>query len=243
MVPSIALLVLAIALLALLYSAARGVLLAFKRVRRPRPVPRTKAVRFNAPLPPPLTEAEKRHEEAAEAVRQVREDMARRQTAEANRVVFAVQPPVPKVHSGETPTEKGLRLAAESTERQQRSTANLRAAEKALAAPPELTPERKTVVVSLPDGGWEAKLIGAPPVLLRYRDASGAVTNRVVLPQGVRCGPAAAGGHEVKALTGFCMLRKTRRQFLAARMDNIADPETGELVNIEALVVAHVERA
>ena len=208
-------------------------------------VVRQKTVRFDRPLQAIPPEADVRHQDAGEAVRQVRQDLARRPAAEteAESVWPLPKPATPGLSAAEAPQAKGLRLAAESTARRKAAEAELRAAGAAARPPATVAPpSRKAILEALPNGLWEGRLIDAPPVLLRYRDTKGAVSERVLLPQRAR-GPGTPGGSlSISAISGFCMMRKATRHFLVSGIVSAANPDTGELLDLSEMVSTHMEQ-
>lgn len=70
------------------------------------------------------------------------------------------------------------------------------------------------------------------PILLRYRDADGSQTERVVLVDTLRVVPRDGGGYEsFVGFSGICTLRRARRTFRADRIITAADPATGEVIH------------
>ncbi len=68
------------------------------------------------------------------------------------------------------------------------------------------------------------------PILLRYRDADGDVSERVVLVDTLEVEQENGVPTALTHLRGVCTMRRARRTFRADRILRAADPETGEII-------------
>lgn len=105
-------------------------------------------------------------------------------------------------------------------------------------APAPVTAVGKPVAapeLATPAPSWAASLPGAPNLLLRYQGAKREVSDREVRPIGAE-GDWHEGVAQVSTIKAYCLSRKGYRTFKASRILSAADPETGELVDLQAWV-------
>ncbi len=83
-----------------------------------------------------------------------------------------------------------------------------------------------------------------PPfdVLLCYRDGRRAASERRVTIHRIVLAPDAAGEWQIERLHGWCHLRRGARIFVFARIEELADAETGEIVDPTAFLLTRIGR-
>lgn len=68
-------------------------------------------------------------------------------------------------------------------------------------------------------------------VLIRYKDAKGAASDRVVTVRRLVAIAGEGGMVQIDRIVGRCHTRKAERTFLLKRIEGMADPETGEVID------------
>jgi hypothetical protein len=97
-------------------------------------------------------------------------------------------------------------------------------------APDAFRPAPKTRTPRAVPEGTIIRPVPKDPLWLRYRDASGGVSERVVIPRSLHRTLGDGGQLLRPRLVAYCTERKAVRSFMISRIDQAAFAETGELI-------------